>query len=515
MVIQFPTSTQAQPGSVIFVLGSSCVPGECGDNSTTFDFIIGGITLERLSTEITTLKYVGRFPNFQGSTTGAEVMIVTQYQAFRLPIFITFNLFDSQPITGVVPNVGQRGTSVAISGPNLLGRGLAVTISRVRLGENDADIIDDSNSGMIRVRAGSGSPGTVNIRINTTDTFQNVMYDGPYTFLENGWTQLMDGNIVDIVPPAAQLGRNILLCGNSLLGGGSSVSTVQHGPNTFMQLQSTPSPSIAPLPGMECLEAQIPQMLQSVNDNNVVITSNTGATVSSISKFSVAAIESVSPRQGQVNTIVTIRGRGLLSGYSSSMPTVFLSNVLAILLQGSNTEIIVRAGTPPVLLPQVINATTGATVPPPQIIGVMGNIVIQVMNPFNNSLMFNVSNGSGWQYEESGTINAVFPIFGQYGTVVTITGSNLLAYGSALTHAMVGSINATILDGATNSMIQIIVPDFRGTGIVDITLFSNTGATVRGSSVFQYGERGVVLNALPSRGQNGTVGKRYSCNEIV
>ena len=507
MNLRFGAQDVAQPGTVVFLLSQSCVPGECGDNSTTFDIVIGDLTLERLDTQGTSLKYAGRFPNFQGSSS-APIQIVTQYQTFRLDAFLSFNLNTPPLISAVMPNMGQRGTNVLITGDDLIGPGRTVAISRVRLGESDAEIdLDRSNRMMIRVRATSGTPGVVDVRINTTDTFEGVMYDGPYLSLRGGWTQLEDGNITDIIPPAAQLGRIILLCGVNLLGGGTSITAIQHGSNTQLQLQTSPSPSTPPLPGSECLMAQIPLMVQGVNESVITITSDTGSTVVSISNFTISTIESVSPSRGQPGTVVTIQGQGLLSGYSDATPTVYLSEVLAMVLRSSNSEVVVRAGILPNVRPR-INTTTNATIPPPQIFGVMGSVVIEVPNPLDpDNLIFNVSNATGWQYEEAGVLDSAFPGFGQYGTIINVNGSNLLAYGTSLTHATIGGVNATVLDGATNVLVQLVVPDSSTIGFVDVILFSDTGASVRGVGIFEYRERGVILSAMPDRGQRGTRGE--------
>ena len=500
-----------QPGSVVFFVSESCVPPECGDNSTSFDLAIGSIILERLSTENTTLKYAGRIPNFEGTGRRIDVMLITQFQTFTLGASRSFNLYQPPEITRVLPNSGQRGTNVTLSVNDLSGVWSTVGLSIiVRLGQTSADIIDSTDLEMIMVRARSDNPGIGYVRINTTYTVESVRYDGPYTFAEDGWTQLMDGNITHIIPPAAQLGRSILLCGNSLLGGGANVSVIKHGSNNFLHLQSTPTSTVF-LPGSECLEATIPETVQETDENVIIVVSDTGAIVESASNFSVSAVDTVIPSRGQVGTLVTITGQGLLSGYESVVPTIFLSRVCATLMSASESKIVVRAGAIPVVPPQVINQTTGATAPPPQIIGVMGEILINVTSPMNSSLSFNVTNSTGWQYEEPGMIVSVFPTFGQYGTLITISGTNLLAYGTMLTHATINDVNSTIVNEVTDSMVQLVVPNIPRTGVVDIELFSDTGASVRQSNLFEVRENGVVLRAEPNQGQNGTVGEVLVC----
>lgn len=499
-------SSFAQPGTVLLVDSRTCIPGECGDNSTNFDLLVGDITLERLSTRNTTLKYAGRLPNFEG-TPVVQFTVVTQYQTFRLPAFFSLNLVQPSPIT-VTPNVGQRGTNVLIQGSDLLGHGNTnQAISRVRLGDSDADIMGSSSRTEVQVQARSGTAMNGTVRINTTDTFDGVVYDGPYSYLENGWTQLNDGSITSIIPPAAQSGRSVLLCGDNLLGNGMNISMIRHGSNILSVNQPSPLLTVPPAgqPGSECLEVRVPDTVLNNDESPVEITSNTGAIVTSTSNFTVAAIESVTPNRGQPGTIVTIRGRALLSGFPTSMPQVFLSDLftLATLIRASSSEIVVMAQAPPLLNP---TAATGTGMPPPQVIGVPGHVVIEVMD---GSRRFNVSDDMGWQYEESGVIDMVIPGFGQFGTLVTISGRNLLAYGNSLTHVTVGDVNATVLSGATDSTVQLLIPDSTTTGLVSIVLFSDTGAEVSGFMVFEYRERGNVSAVAPSRGQNGTFGKIF------
>ena len=46
----------------------------------------------------------------------------------------------------------------------------------------------------------------VSLTINTTHAFPQVpmtIFDSPYIFLSNAWTQLVDGFVREVVPPAA------------------------------------------------------------------------------------------------------------------------------------------------------------------------------------------------------------------------------------------------------------------------------------------------------------------------
>ena len=249
--------------------------------------------------------------------------------------------------------------------------------------------------------------------------------------------------------------------------------------------------------------------MSQTNEVNGIITiiSDTGSLVDSIAYFTLAHVDSVTPGREQPGTTVTIRGQGLLSGYNSSLPIVFLSNILERVLTWSSTYIIVRVGDPLTSLPRVINTTTGATVAPPQYFGVVGSIRIEDPNHLDKTDVFNVSNATGWQLKESGVIDGVSPTFRQHGTLITVKGTNLLSYGNNLTHSIVGGVNATILAGTSNNTVKHIAPNSTNIGSVDIVLFSVTVADIRGPSVFEYREVRVVDNASPRDGQNGTFGE--------
>ena len=292
------------------------------------------------------------------------------------------------------------------------------------------------------------------------------------------------------------------------MGGGRLLSAIRFNSITFHPLIfSLTKPSIF-LPGSECIHAEVPALSQTNEVNGIItIISDTGSLVDSIAYFTLAHVDSVTPGREQPGTTVTIRGQGLLSGYNSSLPIVFLSNILERVLTWSSTYIIVRVGDPLTSLPRVINTTTGATVAPPQSFGVVGSIRIEVPNPLDKTDVFNVSNATGWQLKESGVIDGVSPTFRQHGTPITVKGTNLLSYGNNLTHAIVGGVNATILAGTSNNTVKHIAPNSTNIGSVDIVLFSVTGADIRGPSVFEYREVRVVDNASPRDGQNGTFGE--------
>ena len=387
---------QAQPGTVIHTAPGTCLPDVCGDNSMDYNIIVGPIQLERLAVSSAILLrsegFVARFPNFNMAAVHQHMRIVTQYQEFDT--LQQFDLLQPGTITDICPRQGQRGTIVVITGSRLLGDNSEVSgVSgvEVRLGDTVANVTQANNT-RIQVRANSGSPGNgTAVRINTTQTLQDLSldlsFDGPYTYLADAWTQLEDGVVANIVPRAAQPGKNVTLCGDRLLGGGAEINQVTLAGQTVTEFSPIPftlndNPTSA---GSECISIELPsvQIPDGGISGIVTLVADTGAIVDSNQTFSYAEIRTISPLQGQFGTRVTITGVSLLSSYDSVTPKVYLSGVRANLLNSNSSTIVVQAQMPPGLQPNIF--------------GIRGPVEIVVDGPF--SITFSVSINSAWMYE--------------------------------------------------------------------------------------------------------------------
>ena len=500
-------SLRASPGTTISTDRGTCVPNICGDNSTSFNFEVGGITLERFnSTRPESDFVIARFPNFDGTTATASFVLSTQYQQFALQRSLNFELLRPGTIASITPSQGQRGTTVTIRGQKLLGEGDFISLSRVLLGQIEAEITGSSqNSEVIEIRAGaSGTPGNVSLTINTTHAFprETVLFPGPYIYLENAWVQLEDGVVRDIIPPAAQPGRTVLLCGDRLLGGGSTISTLLLAGETLSVFNSTPSALTSSTSiSQECITAAVPTPTAAGITGRVTLEANTGALVESTNNFTFAVITSIMPQRGQPGTIVTISGVALLSGYNTAMPTVYLSGVQATLMSYSSTSIVVRAASPPAPVGSGMMTTLD------DLFGMTGDINIVVDANITNLTTFSVSMESSWTYLAPGEITSISPSFGQFRTRIVINGTNLLGYGSSLVNATIGGVNAIIVS-STASQVVLLTPDMGPSQQnATIALFSDSGAVIMGENLFDYRERGVVVSTDPSQGQNGTYGE--------
>lgn len=466
---------------------------------------IGEVVVETLDDSVTmegtALRCTIRLVEIPTPIMGAQIKVISEYTEFVLTgTLSTIDYLLAGNITGVSPGMGQFGTQVAITGQDLIGlAGLSVTLKSVRLGSIEAEITQSSQDQVV-VRASTGTAGNVDIRLNSTQTLSNgVILDGPYNFLGNGWTQLTDGKIDSIIPPAAQEGSVILLCGSSILGGGSAITMV-----SILGLESSnfSATLVAPVIGMpasECITATVPAPPSSdppPQQGGVNLTSNTQAIVEAQSgvQFQYASITTVTPSEGQEFTQVTISGFHLLSGYSEAevTPEVFLSGVMATVTNYSPTEIIVQAA-------------------PSSMTDIPGDVNIQVTR-FEVTSVITLFNS--WTYRTSGEIYTVTPSFGQYGTYITVGGNNLLGYGTSLQLALVtitgGSPVAAQVISSSSSQVVLEVPlpsNMSYVGPASIELRSDNGAQITGVDVFEYRVRGEVTGVSPSSGQNGTRGK--------
>jgi len=213
----------------------------------------------------------------------------------------------------------------------------------------------------------------------------------------------------------------------------------------------------------------------------VTIAADTGATASSSPGawryVTPGMISSVSPSSGQLNTLVTITGTGLLSG-ATSLSSVLLGGIAASrIVSASDTTVIVAAssGNPS-------NADSS----------------VQVLSQYGSD----VSIASAWNYTADGSISSFFPTSGQFGTLVTVTGARLLGAGSAVVNATIAGAVARVVNYSNTVVLVQAGSAVPGAGA--IVLYADSGATVTSVSTFTYLVAGVIANVTPGSGQAGT-----------
>ena len=505
------SSTSGQPGTVIKANG--CFPSTCGDNSTSYEVQVGGVNVEVLASQVVGVGYASNFfirlVHVPSTILNAPISIISQYGTV---FSITTDLINYElagNVTSVIPSTGQKGTLVTIQGNNLIGLGaLGIQITNVTFGGVAAEIISATQSKVaVRVASGAAGPGIIQLNSTQYSDENGAELPGPYNSVSGLWTQLTDGIITALVPPAGQAGQIVYICGTSLRGGGVTITNVSIAgvpAQIFSQtLVNISDPGLPP----ECLSAIIPNIDVALLPlkGSVNLTANTEAVVITQDSllFEYANISSVNPNQGQEYTYVTIRGIQLLSGYNNltMTPQVYLSGVQAIVHNYTQNKIIVQAS--PFNQTNVTNQ--------------LGDVEIKMTQ---YGLTFTVFLASGWSYLAPGEITSVDPPTGQYGTYINITGTNLLGYGTTLQLAIfLGSstgnvVNDPIVTAEIKSFSDFVIilsvprpANVNYTGFIDIHLIADNGAQVRGQGVFRYLEKGRIVSVSPSEGQRGTYGK--------
>ena len=203
---------------------------------------------------------------------------------------------------------------------------------------------------------------------------------------------------------------------------------------------------------------------------DVLLTSDAGATVTHVAGWSYVAagtVSSVTPPQGQVGTMVTIFGTGLLSGGNVAVE-VTLRGVRARIVSQNSTVIVVQAY-------------------PARQLGVGDLRIIADTGAF-------LVQTNAWTYVRGGEIDSVTPASGQYGTVVTMRGRSMLGGGlQPPSVTLAGTAVASVLN--SSDTLLIVVADSSTAMIGDIVLMADTGATVTRVDGWEY---------HPARGQIGT-----------
>ena len=272
--------------------------------------------------------------------------------------------------------------------------------------------------------------------------------------------------------------------GVNLLGYGSNVTTVMFG-EQLVNVINVSNNSIF---------VRINSSMNNTNIEavNVTIVSNTFAIITSApitwSFLVEGRVTNVTPTEGQVGTIVTLRGTNLL-GNGSNITSVYLDGIATDIMSFNNTQVTVLIGT---ITQRRIGYVPGEV----RIMADTGAIILTAPN-----VTFNV--------REAGMITGFTPRIGREGTWINITGINLHAFGTVITNAtvagipvMANSIQFSISDPNT-VMVRAGPSEAVTSGNIELSV--NTGPTVRSNTTynFTYVAPGNITMVTPSSGVEG------------
>ena len=129
-------------------------------------------------------------------------------------------------------------------------------------------------------------------------------------------------------------------------------------------------------------------------------------------------IQSLTPDRGQIGIQSVISGTGLLGG--GTTVTVTLAGIVATVLSASDTAIEVEAD-----IHQTLVELTGLVL----IVAETGAIV---------------QRADAWTYNGRGRIQQVSPNSGQYGTLVTLQGVNLIDFSGVAEVTLAGVVSTVV-----------------------------------------------------------------------
>jgi mucin-19 len=168
-------------------------------------------------------------------------------------------------------------------------------------------------------------------------------------------------------------------------------------------------------------------------------------------------ITDVSPSSGQVGTVVEIAGERMLGG-AESLSTVTIGGVDAdVSFESDSSIIVIAASGNSGVSDIIITADTGALV---TLVG-------------------------GFTYLAEGEISLLSPARGQFGTMVSIYGSNLLGGGFEIASLTLNGIVPAEITSFTNDVIKIRA-GVSDPGVGTVRIVSNTGSVVELEASFTY-----------------------------
>lgn len=186
----------------------------------------------------------------------------------------------------------------------------------------------------------------------------------------------------------------------------------------------------------------------------------------------------IRPASGQVGTRVTITGTDLLA-FSTSVIDVQLAGVTATLTSANDTHVFAVAAE---------KASAG------------GGDVVVTTDTGDRSVL-----PGAWTYRTAGNITDVSPASGQAGTVVTITGTNLLGGGAGVVDVVLANVSASAIVSHNDTHV-VVVASHAVPRVDTVIIIANTGATIVSPAgvTWEYAAEGNITSVAPASGQHNT-----------
>ena len=554
---------QGQIGTIVEVVGTNLLGGGSNISEIFLDGVQGRV--ENASSTSVTVVMGAIETQITGFYSG-QVYIMADTGAV-----VTGGVYqhrESGVITSFSPQQGRQGSRIVLTGNNLLGYGndiLGVDIA------GSAGMVDARSTTQVTVRAGSGASGTNGPIQLMIDTGAIVSSTQNFTYEQSGRITMVDpsqgaegiGILIrgEALRPSTTRVTNITI-------GGSLVARIVTESDTEISVIAGPAPQMNPnnaeititasdgsfvrgqtfsyqnltisLPNIDrgqegtLVDISLPSNLSSfdpsfdlqatIDDQSAQIVSinvteryisvtaprarragtyTVDVAVENIDRLVArlrdgftylpeGVIFSATPEFGQRGTRVVLEGENLLGG-GDRIASATLAGVSAV----------VRSNTSETIELEISDNPDEGTVVFPY----LGDIVLRADT---NAIIRRLG---GFTLLQPGRITMIMPVSGQFGTRVSIVGSDLL---QNTTSANISSVSlagqiASIMGDPSDSQITVQAADAPGgvNGTIEVTLTSGARITSDSDITFQYLERGQITSVTPS---NGTVGTQV---EIV
>ena len=461
--------TYSQPGNITSISPTSGGEGTLvtvvgyllhGAGTFTSSVKLNGATVRQIVYDSETRVIVVAGPTPVGAPTLSGTVETTSNTGAIVRSEQMFLYSEPVQVTVVRPTSGQLGTRVEIE--------LTVSPSLVRVvsvADTEASVMSKKGNSLCVQLGRPSRQGTFTRDITV------VLQNGTIARLRNGFTYTSEGVIFTVSPGLGQIGTRVSVTGRNLLGNGTHLVSASLAGLAGRVVQSSDTKAVIVVTGHSLMR----------NVGNLTLESNTGAITTRIDGWEsipAGVIQSVSPNIGQLGTTVTIRGERLF-GDGTRLVAVHLSGIPVMSIISSNNSVV------------VVQAADGRSA--------MNQSVTLISN--TESI---VELRQGWMYRPSGQITSVSPSFGQYGTQVTITGSNLFGQGTSI-KVTLGQAESTVINASDNVVVVRASRVENVTGVPEnVTITANTGAFVTSIATWMYKEPGIITSVYPPFGQQGT-----------
>jgi hypothetical protein len=425
-----------------------------GGGSEVASVTLGGVEVASIGTENDTFVQVAAAAGDESGS--AEDVVLTADTGAVITASEAWSFIKEGAIDTVSPGGGQGGTAVTIFGTGMLGGGSSVaSISLVGVPCADAS----GNDTVAYCNAQSGTAGSGDVII-VSDT-------GAIVTAEDGFVYASDGEISSVTPDAGQAGTYVTIRGSTMLGGGEAVELVRLAGVAISAISDGANDTLIVVrPGSGTEGAGD---VDVVSDTGSVVTLADGWTYNEAS-----SIDKVQPSSGQAGTEVTISGSLLFGAEGGNeVVSVTFSGVEAEVTTGDSETNVVAI---------VASGSAG-----------QGDVVVTA----DSGATATATNG--WEYIAEGEIEDVSPAFGQVGTIVVLTGSNLLGGGDNITTATLAGVEATVSEESNDRVVLVAASADAATG--SVKLVANTGAVVEIDGAWEYRTAGVIEVVTPDNGQ--------------